>query len=63
MDEINKLTSIIVEMKETITSLTKERDRYEKQCYLYSDELEVKKKMLDDIEKIVFRKKKSKVNL
>ena len=58
MEEINKLTSIIMEMKKTIAILKEEKDRYEKNCYLYAEELEFNKKKLTDIEKIINKKKK-----
>lgn len=57
MEEINKLTSIIMEMKKTITLLKEEKDRYEKNCYIYAEELEFNKKKLIDIEKIISKKK------
>ena len=46
-----------MEMKKTIAILKEEKDRYEKNCYLYAEELEFNKKELTDIEKIISKKK------
>ena len=58
MDEINKLTSIIIENEEKILKLTNKANKYETKCFQLIEELDIKKKMLNDIYEIVNRGKK-----
>ncbi len=60
MEQITKLTSIITEMQEKIEVLNKKANKYENKCFELIEELDVKKKMLLEIETIVFNKKKKK---
>mgnify|MGYP003628278797 CR=1 FL=1 len=57
MDEIKELTSKINDYQDTITKLKVERDRYEKKCFKLVEELNYRKAMLHQIEKIVFKNK------
>tara|TARA_R100001163_G_scaffold47196_1_gene35475 strand:+ start:65 stop:262 length:198 start_codon:yes stop_codon:yes gene_type:complete len=62
MEQIAKLTSIITEMEEKIEALSKKANRYEQKCFELIEQIEIKEKMLKDIEKIVFKKTKKKSN-
>jgi prefoldin subunit 5 len=62
MEEIAKLTSTITEMQDKIETLSKKANRYEQKCFELIEKIEIKEKMLHDIEKIVFNKSKKKSN-
>jgi hypothetical protein len=59
MEQISILTSKIKEYESSIKKLTVERNRYEKECFKLIDELNAKRSMLNEIEKIIFKDNKN----
>jgi len=55
MEEVKALTSKVQDLLKEIETVSKERDKYEKQCFHVIDELNKKTKMLNEIQKIVFK--------
>lgn len=55
MDEVKALTSKVHEMVSQLEKITKERNKYEKQCFHLVDEVNKKDLMLNEIKKIVLK--------
>jgi predicted component of viral defense system (DUF524 family) len=57
-EHLKELQSYITTLEKQISTLTKEKDKYEKQCFSLYDTLQHKEKMLLAIEKVLFKEKK-----